>query len=114
VVNRVDASVFPLAAMPTFAGFIPHRKIGAIAKTCEIVLMNNQLNQTAEPTGGKGVVVVSLLATETTVHSTGPGNSAGKGLMHENEVQHRAEAMTDVLQKIMDRPPAIRHWGLNE
>ncbi len=76
--------------------------------------MNNQLNQTIGPPAGTGEIVVSLLATETTIRSHRPEDFAATRLALKHEVQHRAEAMTDVLQRIMDRPPAIRHWGLNE
>jgi hypothetical protein len=30
------------------------------------------------------------------------------------KVQQRADTITAVLAKIMERPEAIRHWGLNE
>lgn len=76
--------------------------------------MNSQLNQPIQPPGGAGEVAVSLLATEPPIRSKRPEDFAAARLALEHEVQHRAEAMTDVLQRIMERPPAIRHWGLNE
>ena len=75
--------------------------------------MNCLPNNTSERTSGSSQVVVALIATETTVLST-TGNTPISGLTVEEKLQRRAEAMTDVLTEIMDRPVAQRFWGLNE
>jgi hypothetical protein len=76
--------------------------------------MNNPLNQTTKQAGGAGPVAVSLLTTQVTVLAGDAGNSEGKGLAPEQAMHHRANAMTEVLKNIMDRPAAPRFWGLNE
>lgn len=75
--------------------------------------MNCLPNQISEPSGASQLVV-SIIATETTVLSSTTGNSSVNGLKLEEEMHRRADAMTDVMNKIMDRPPAPRFWGLNE
>jgi hypothetical protein len=76
--------------------------------------MNNPLNQTTEQAGGAGQVAGSLLTTQVTIRTGGAGNFEGKELALEQEMHRRADAMTEVLKKIMDRPAAPRFWGLNE
>lgn len=76
--------------------------------------MNFLPNQTSAAAGGSDQVVVSLLMTKTTVRSNLEGNAAADELPLENAMHRRAEAMTDVLTEIMDRPITPRFWGLNE
>lgn len=76
--------------------------------------MNFLPNQNSVPAGGSDQVVVSLLMTKTTVLSSLEGNAAEDELPLENAMHRRAEAMTDVLTEIMDRPITPRFWGLNE
>jgi len=75
--------------------------------------MNCRPNQISEPKG-TSQMVVSLIATKTTVLSSPPANSSGNGLKLEEEMHRRADAMTDVLTEIMNRPSTPRFWGLNE
>ncbi len=76
--------------------------------------MNSLLNKTTDQANAQGPVVVSLLATESKVLTRITDDSGVDELVLENELRRRADAMTEVLQKIMDRPAAPRFWGLNE
>jgi len=77
--------------------------------------MNPLPNRCSEPaTSGSNYAAVALTVTETAVVSSTEGNPATNELPLETALQRRADAMTEVLAKIMDRPPASRFWGLNE
>lgn len=76
--------------------------------------MNVLPNQSNVPAGGSNQLVVSLIVTETTLAKTAEGNSSLDELPLERAMHRRAEAMTDVLTEIMDRPVSPRFWGLNE
>jgi len=76
--------------------------------------MNCQLNQTSEPTQAPSPVVVSLLLTETATRTSSAEISAANELILEAAMRRRADAMTDVLTGIMERPLTQRFWGLNE
>lgn len=76
--------------------------------------MNVLPNQARVPAGGSNLALVSLLVTETTVLAQAEGNSPANELPLEKALHQRADAMTDVLGGIMDRPLTPRFWGLNE
>ena len=76
--------------------------------------MNCVSHQPEKPASGPSQVVVSVMASETTLLSGPVLNLAVDELILENELKRRAEAITDVLTEIMDQPTSYRHWGLNE
>lgn len=76
--------------------------------------MNFLPNQSNVPAGGSDQVVVSLIMTKTTILASPEGNPAVDELPLEQAMHRRAEAMTDVLTDIMERPVTPRFWGLNE
>jgi hypothetical protein len=76
--------------------------------------MNCLPNRMTEPASGQGQVVVSLIASETTLPSGTADNPALNELVLEAEMNRRAGVITDVLAQIMEEPVAFRHWGLNE
>jgi hypothetical protein len=76
--------------------------------------MNYLPNSINVPAGGANPALVSLIVTETTIRTTTEGNSAANELPLEKAMHRRADAMTDVLTEIMERPTTPRFWGLNE
>ena len=76
--------------------------------------MNVLPNQTSIPAGGSSQIAVSLLATKISALKTAGEYPTAKELPLEKAMHQRADAMTDVLVKIMDRPLTPRFWGLNE
>ena len=76
--------------------------------------MNVLPNQTSVPAGGSSQIAVSLLATKMSVQKTAGEHPAANELPLEKAMHQQAEAMTDVLAEIMDRPLTPRYWGLNE
>lgn len=76
--------------------------------------MNFLPNQSNVPAGGSSQIAVSLLVTETTLLTQPEDNIAVAELPLEKTLHRRADAMTDVLTEIMDRPLTPRFWGLNE
>ncbi len=76
--------------------------------------MNVLPDQTSVPAGGSSQIAVSLLATENSVLKTAGEYPPAKELPLERAMHQRAEAMTEVLAEIMDRPLTPRYWGLNE
>ena len=76
--------------------------------------MNCLPNQITQRVSGSSPVVVSLIASETTIVSGRTGNFTNGELAFEAEMTQRAEVITNVLAKIMEQPSAFRHWGLNE
>ena len=76
--------------------------------------MNVLPNQTSVPAGGSHQIAVSLLATKISVRTTAEENPTTNELPLEKAMHQRAEAMTDVLAEILDRPLTPRYWGLNE
>lgn len=76
--------------------------------------MRSLQNISTDQANGPNKVLVSLVTTETRVLTSATGNSQAKREALENELKHRADAMTKVLTEIMDRPAAPRFWGLNE
>lgn len=76
--------------------------------------MNSLPNQINAPAGGSNPAIVSLIVTKTTFLTTTEGDSTLNELPLERAMHRRAEAMTDVLTEIMDRPITPRFWGLNE
>lgn len=81
---------------------------------CQFLYMNYLPNQSSEQASESNQVIVSLIATEKTVITSTGGSSTTNELPLEAELHRRADAMTDVLSQIMERPTTIRHWGLNE
>ena len=76
--------------------------------------MNVLPNQTSVPAGGSSQIAVSLLVTKISARKTAGEHPTANELPLEKAVHQQAEAMTDVLAKIMDRPLTPRFWGLNE
>lgn len=76
--------------------------------------MNVLPNQTGVPAGGSHQIAVSLLATKISVRTTAEENPTANELPLEQAMHQRAEAMTEVLAEILDRPLTPRYWGLNE
>jgi hypothetical protein len=76
--------------------------------------MNSLLNKTTDQANAPGHVVVSLITTESKILNRATDTSGADQLVLQDELRRRADAMTEVLQKIMDRPAAPRFWGLNE
>ena len=76
--------------------------------------MNVLPNQTSVPAGGSSQIAVSLLVTKISARKTAGEHPTANELPLEKAMHQQAEAMTDVLAKIMDRPLTPRFWGLNE
>jgi hypothetical protein len=76
--------------------------------------MNFLPKQNNAPGGGADQMVASLLLTKTTFRTSVAGPAIANELPLENAMHRRAEAMTDVLTGIMDRPITPRFWGINE
>jgi hypothetical protein len=76
--------------------------------------MNCLPNQITKPASGQSQVVVSLIASRTTLLSSTADHPALNELVLEAEMNRRAGVITDVLAQIMEEPVAFRHWGLNE
>lgn len=76
--------------------------------------MNCLPNRTTEQASGQDQVLVSLIASETTLLSSADENPVLNELALEAEMNRRAGVITDVLARIMEEPVAFRHWGLNE
>jgi len=76
--------------------------------------MNCPPNMTTEPASGRNQVVVSLISSETTFLAGEPENPATSEPELEAEMHRRADVITDVLARIIERPVAPRYWGLNE
>jgi len=76
--------------------------------------MNCVSHQPAETASGPSQVVVTLITSETVIFSGTAENPDVSELVLEEEMNRRAEAMTDVLAGIIEQPAAFRHWGLNE
>jgi len=80
-----------------------------------MVCMNLLPTRCSEPAAsGSNPVVVSLTVTETTVANSLEGNLSTNELPLEAALHRRADAMTEIMAKIMARPAAPRFWGLNE
>jgi hypothetical protein len=80
-------------------------------RTCSMNFLPNQSNA---PASGSDQADVSLLMTKTTTVTSTKGDFAANELPLEKALHRRADAMTDVLTEIMDRPVTPRFWGLNE
>jgi len=76
--------------------------------------MNGLSNKATEQAGERDQVVVSLSTSETKAFASDPEEPVVSELVIEAEMIRRADAMTDVLARIIQRPAAPRHWGLNE
>ena len=76
--------------------------------------MNVLPNQTSVPAGGSSQIAVSLLATKISAQKTAGEYPTANELPLEKAMHQQADAMTDVLVEIMDRPVTPRFWGLNE
>jgi len=76
--------------------------------------MNVLPNQTSVPAGGPSQIAVSLLAPKISVLKTAGEHPTANELPLEEAMHQRADAMSDVLAEIMDRPVTPRFWGLNE
>lgn len=76
--------------------------------------MNCASHQPDPAAGGPSQVVVTLLASDALHPTAGTGTTAVNELVLREEMNRRAEVITDVLAGIMDQPAAFRHWGLNE
>ena len=105
----------PTCSGPNFRLFFSTKKECAALALAQINDMNCQTNKSSERSSGSGPVAVPLIAAaETAAFPNCEGNSVVQELPLEQAMHRRAEAMTDVLTKIMDRPAAQRFWGLNE
>lgn len=76
--------------------------------------MNILPNHKTVSAGDPNAVVVTLTLTETSTLSSSDSRLDPAALPLEKAMHRRAEAMTDVLTEIMDRPLTPRFWGLNE
>lgn len=76
--------------------------------------MNCLPNQSSLQASGPSPVVVTLITTEASVLTSSEVTSTASELPLEKTMHRQAEAMTDVLTQIMDRPLTPRFWGLNE
>jgi hypothetical protein len=72
--------------------------------------MNHLPKQTSGPPRGSNPRPASEITNFFTTDKTTPPPAP----VIEAEIKRRADTMTAVLAKIMDRPESIRHWGLNE
>jgi hypothetical protein len=76
--------------------------------------MNCVSHQPAKPASGPSQVVVTISASETVLLSGTVEDPDVSELVFQEEMNRRAEVITDVLAGIMEQPAAFRHWGLNE
>ena len=77
-------------------------------------LVNHQQNQSNARPVRSAEVVVTLVTTDTTALASAEENTAFDELPLEQAMHRRANAMTNVLINIMDRPVPMRFFGLNE
>jgi hypothetical protein len=76
--------------------------------------MNCVSFQPAKPASGPSQVVVSISASETVLLTGTARNPVVSERALQEDMNRRAEVITDVLAGIMEQPAAFRHWGLNE
>lgn len=76
--------------------------------------MNILPNQNTASVSKPNAVLATLTLTETSTLSSSESRLDQAKLPLEKAMHRRAEAMTDVLTEIMDRPMTPRFWGLNE
>jgi hypothetical protein len=76
--------------------------------------VNHQQNQSNAQAVRSAEVVVTLVTTDTTALASADETAAFDELPLEEAMHRRANAMTNVLIDIMDRPVPMRFFGLNE